>query len=310
MLAIAVYIGRQAKSSPLLCISARLNVRHCCIYRPGSMFAIAVYIDQAQCSPLLFYRPGSMFAIAVYIGQPLQLDPSHYIWIPATTIGYQPLQLDPDDAGAFHFNYSGGIHGDWTVKHSQKNQLKRRAHMARARNDILSLGMKKGHFDQVLWIDSDVKYFPSDLIHQLLYARADVVVPSCLYKDGRFKKVYDRNTTSTKYQSTLPEDMLIVEGYRKTSRLFLPDLKAEGKVVPLDGVGGSCVLMVKAECHRKGLIFPEKMYNHHIETEGLSKMATNIGFSVRGLPCGSFSQLGKACKSARTSMCLITRITM
>ncbi|KAH3783895.1 hypothetical protein DPMN_161845 [Dreissena polymorpha] len=118
--------------------------------------------------------------------------------------------------------------------------------------------MKKGHFDQVLWIDSDVKYFPSDLIHQLLYARADVVVPSCLYKDGRFKKVYDRNTTSTKYQSTLPEDMLIVEGYRKTSRLFLPDLKAEGKVVPLDGVGGSMRSHGKSRMPSKRIDFSGK----------------------------------------------------
>ncbi|KAH3884609.1 uncharacterized protein LOC127837802 [Dreissena polymorpha] len=224
--------------------------------------------------------------ISVYLGE----DSSSDLTLNRAKLLAKDLVLNHGfrDAGAFHFNYTGGIHGDWTRIHSKENQLERRAHMAHARNDLLSLGMRKGHFDQVLWIDSDVKYLPSDLIQQLLFARADVVVTSCLYKEGRFKKLYDRNSwretpTSIENQKTLPVDILLVEGYSHSSRIFLPDLKAEGRIVPLDGVGG-CVLMVKAECHRKGLNFPEKIYKHHIETEGLAKMATNMGFSVRGLP--------------------------
>ena len=53
--------------------------------------------------------------------------------------------------------------------------------------------------------------------------------------------------------------------------------------VMLDGVGG-CVLLVKATCHKTGLLFPEKLYNHHLETEGLAKLATDMGLRVRGMP--------------------------
>ena len=79
------------------------------------------------------------------------------------------------------------------------------------------------------------------------------------------------------------ENSLIVEGYGSTSRIYLPDLRGEGRVVPIDGVGG-CTLLVRADCHRNGLDFPETLYKHHIETEGLAKKAKDMGYSVYGLP--------------------------
>jgi len=191
-------------------------------------------------------------------------------------------------AAAFHFNISGGIQGSWEDIHSKSNQLKRRSHMAKARNMLLRKALGRANASYVLWIDSDVKTLPSDLIQHLIYAKSDVVVPSCLFLQDRFKKFYDRNSwretpTSIEDQVDLPKDVLLVEGYGHSTRIFLPDLKAEGRVVPLDGVGG-CVLMIKSVCHKRGLVFPEEVYNHHIETEGLGKLANNMGFSVRGLP--------------------------
>lgn len=75
----------------------------------------------------------------------------------------------------------------------------------------------------------------------------------------------------------------MLEGYQPTRKKYLPDLKKEGRKVPIDGVGG-CTLLVRADCHRKGLIFPPFIYQHHIETEGLAKLAKTMNFTVVGLP--------------------------
>ena len=189
-------------------------------------------------------------------------------------------------ASVFHFNITGQIEGDWGERHSVLNQLTRRKHLAHARNLLLKHGLSNE--DYVLWIDSDVGQLPPDLVQQLLWARKDVVAPSCLYRMGRRVRTYDKNTwreteLSLKEQKSLGANELVVEGYGPTTRIYLPDLRGEGRLVHLDGVGG-CALMVRAECHRKGLEFPEKIYKNHIETEGLSKMAQTMGFSVYGLP--------------------------
>ena len=188
----------------------------------------------------------------------------------------------------FHFNISGGVHGSWRDIHHRLSQLQRRSHLAKARNLLLKVGLQSGEFDYILWIDSDITELPSDIIQQLLSANKDVVVPTCLFKSGKYKRNFDKNSwretpRSLEDQSHLPSDILIVEGYSQTFRLYLPDLRKEGRVVPLDGVGG-CTLLVRAECHKRGLVFPEKIYKNHIETEGLAKMAKYMGFSVVGMP--------------------------
>ncbi|XP_052798526.1 uncharacterized protein LOC128230362 [Mya arenaria] len=192
-------------------------------------------------------------------------------------------------AATVQLNLTGGITSlKWEDIHKQTAQKIRRSHMAKSRNKLLSSAIETDVFDYVLWIDSDVGTLPTDIIQQLLFAKADVVAPCCLYVQKHYKYNYDRNSwretpESLNYQKHMSEDFLMLEGYLKTKRILLPDLKAEGRVVRLDGVGG-CVLLVRAECHRQGLVFPEKVYNHHIETEGLAKMATDMGFSVRGMP--------------------------
>lgn len=54
-------------------------------------------------------------------------------------------------------------------------------------------------------------------------------------------------------------------------------------VVRLDGVGGA-VLLVRAELHRQGLIFPPFVHRHRIETEGLSTVALDMGVLSYGMP--------------------------
>ena len=55
------------------------------------------------------------------------------------------------------------------------------------------------------------------------------------------------------------------------------------EVVGLDGVGGTA-LLVKAEVHRDGAMFPPFPFYHLIETEGFAKMAKRLGWSSWGAP--------------------------
>lgn len=189
-------------------------------------------------------------------------------------------------AEIFHFNITGQIEGDWNDIHNQVLQYKRRKHLAKARNLLLKAGLKDEEY--VLWIDADVGVLPPDLIQQLIFANKDVVVPCCLYRKSQYTNVYDKNTwRETEYSlqelKKLDKHQLVLEGYGPTIRLYLPHLRGEGRVVPLDGVGG-CSLLVKAECHRQGLHFPEEIFQYHIETEGLAKLAKSKGFGVYGMP--------------------------
>ncbi|XP_053403390.1 uncharacterized protein LOC123555092 [Mercenaria mercenaria] len=192
------------------------------------------------------------------------------------------------EVAALKLNISGGIHELVQVRHLKESQQYRREHIALARNRLLRFALKQNKFDYILWIDSDVAEIPPDLVQQMLFAKSDVVATSCLMRSLGYKMKYDRNSwretnASIKQQSELEPDYLVVEGFGRSLRIALPDLKSEGRVVPLDGVGG-CALMIKADCHRSGLQFPEVVYKHHIETEGLAKMARDMGYSVVGLP--------------------------
>jgi hypothetical protein len=53
--------------------------------------------------------------------------------------------------------------------------------------------------------------------------------------------------------------------------------------VRLDGVGGG-MLLVRAELHRTGLVFPVAPYRHRLETEGLSMLALDMGELSWGVP--------------------------
>jgi mannan polymerase complexes MNN9 subunit len=48
-------------------------------------------------------------------------------------------------------------------------------------------------------------------------------------------------------------------------------------------VGGTA-LLVKADVHRDGAMFPAFPFFHLVETEGFAKMARRLGYEVIGLP--------------------------
>lgn len=226
--------------------------------------------------------PRSLLSLA--LGEDSSTDET----MPAAVALHEKLAQRFRRVSVIRLNLSGQLHGNIRTKHDQDVQYSRRTHLAKARNMLLKSALSDEAW--VLWIDSDVQFIPADLIEQLLSARKDVVVPLCVRTDpyNHIKKVYDKNTwretaISLKQQRQSPADKLVLEGYGPSNRIYLNSLRPEGRVVPLDGVG-ACSLLVRADCHREGLIFPDFIYDHHVETEGLAKMARDKGYGVFGMP--------------------------
>jgi Anp1 len=158
-------------------------------------------------------------------------------------------------------------------------QLQRRAVLARSRNHLLFHAL--GDEEWVLWLDVDVIEFRADIIQKLLSYKRDIVHPNCVKQYGG--KSFDLNA------------------WRDHGRLHLHDLRSEGEVVPLDTVGGT-MLLIRADCHRDGLVFPSFLYGKRnpkvrersdiflpdqegeIETEGLGILAADMDLQCWGLP--------------------------
>lgn len=162
---------------------------------------------------------------------------------------------------------------------SEQFQLVRRAVLARSRNHLLSHALSDE--DWVMWLDIDVIDAPADLIPTLLATGKDIVHPHCVLAPGG--PSFDRNA------------------WRDNGSLLLENLRGQGPLVRLHSVGGT-VLMIRADIHRDGLVFPPFLYggNHafardpgpwaaigqrgEIETEGLGLMAYDMGYLCWGMP--------------------------
>jgi peptide chain release factor subunit 1 len=154
-------------------------------------------------------------------------------------------------------------------------QMVRRKIIARARNRLLFSALRDE--DWVLWIDVDMVDYPPDLIQRLMAPGFDIVTPHAVTMPGGGS--FDANSWT--------------DGGRK----LLQHHRGAG-AVRLDGVGGT-ILMIKADLHRDGLVFPPFPYGlrnprirevagdwgqGEIETEGLGMMAADMGVQCWGLP--------------------------
>jgi peptide chain release factor subunit 1 len=128
-----------------------------------------------------------------------------------------------------------------------------------------------------LWVDVDLAFYPADILHQLLDTGFEVVTPNCVLEPGGAS--FDRNAWAEGGSVTL-------------------DQRRGGGPVRLQSVGGT-MLLVRADLHRDGLIFPPFRYGNasdnararhpiwgrgEIETEGLGIMALDMGAQPWGLP--------------------------
>lgn len=161
---------------------------------------------------------------------------------------------------------------------AHEHQLARRAVLARSRNHLLFRALDDE--DWVLWLDVDVIQYPPDLIQRLLATEKSIVQPHCVLGYGG--RTFDQNAWAGKPPRTMDA------------------MRKDGPIVPLDSVGGSC-LLVAADLHRDGLIFPPYLYGRahpaarapgpwapqppgEIETEGFGLMARDMGQQCWGLP--------------------------
>ena len=188
---------------------------------------------------------------------------------------------------------------DEAERHKMQNQKPRRAAMSKARNSLLfsTLGPSTSW---VLWLDADIIETPPTLIQDLAAHDKPIIVPNCFqryYNDEKksederpydFNSWQDSPTAQELATMMAPEDILL-EGYAEmaTYRLLManmaPDDKNTNLEVPLDGVGGTA-LLVRADVHRDGTMFPAFPFYHLIETEGFAKMAKRLGWQATGLP--------------------------
>lgn len=166
-----------------------------------------------------------------------------------------------------------------------KLQRRRRAGIAKARNDLLQATLEP-HHDWVLWIDADVIDYPADVATRLIATGERIVVPNCVLDPGG--PSFDLNSflsTATPSRVELyrhVKDGLLQPPAYWAYRRHLDDLRYLDRV-PLNGVGGT-MLLVDADCHRAGLRFPELPYRHLIETEAFGQMARDAGITPIGLP--------------------------
>lgn len=184
-------------------------------------------------------------------------------------------------------------------RHALKVQKDRRASMALARNSLVFSALGP-YTSWVLWLDSDIVETPSTLIQDMVSHDKPVISANCYqrYFDEEKKqdsiRPYDYNNwveseEGLKIAENMAEDEIIVEGYAEIATyrpLMAHFYDPNGDVnteMELDGVGGAAVL-VKADVHRDGAMFPPFPFYHLIETEGFAKMAKRLGYQVFGLP--------------------------
>jgi mannan polymerase complexes MNN9 subunit len=179
------------------------------------------------------------------------------------------------------------------------NKKIRRAAKARSRNSLLfsTLGPSTSW---VLWLDADVVETPPDIIQDLARHDKPIIVPNCFQrfwndeKKEMDERPYDFNNwqdspTALDLAKEMGPDDILLEGYSEmaTFRALMAYMHKEDGLlheeVPLDGVGGAA-LLVKADVHRDGAMFPPFAFYHLIETEGFAKMAKRLGWQPIGLP--------------------------
>lgn len=188
---------------------------------------------------------------------------------------------------------------DESERHKKENQRARRSAMSRARNSLLftTIGPSTSW---VLWLDSDIIESPPTLIQDLASHDKPILVPNCFQRfkneNGQLDtRPYDYNSWQDSQQAAelaagMGPDDILLEGYdMPTYRTLMAmvadktETRDQRAIIPLDGVGGTA-LLVKAEVHRDGAMFPPFAFYHLMETEGFAKMARRLGWGCWGLP--------------------------
>ncbi|MDO8288282.1 MAG: glycosyltransferase [Parvibaculum sp.] len=193
--------------------------------------------------------------------------------LPALTKTYANVTLIKHDEG---LTFAG-------PRWAQSIQRARRATLARARNRLLSAALRDEAW--VLWLDVDLIDYPANLLARLIAADKDIIVPRCTLPDGRDYDLNSFRFEPSRGSAENPDHLIdsIYQPPRGAGRAYLGDLVHENGAVPIDGVGGTA-LLIKADRHREGLNFPSYSHRGYIETEGLAMIARDMGIMCWALP--------------------------
>lgn len=188
-------------------------------------------------------------------------------------------------AGAFGrielFQRSFGFRIDG-VRWAADIQYPRRNILAKCRNALWHSAWRGEQ--KVLWVDADLTDYPADVLRQLLAADRPIVVPNCVTCPGG--PTFDLN--SFRFLADAARDHWryardgICQPPRGAGRAYLDSFRGV-PLVELDGVGGT-MLLVDAQVHSSGILFPDYSYRGFIETEGFAAMARDHGIRSWGLP--------------------------
>lgn len=187
---------------------------------------------------------------------------------------------------------------DESERHKLEHQKERRSVMAKARNSLLFTTLGPS-ISWVLWLDADIIETPPTVIQDLALHNKPLIVPNCFQRfvnpdTGKpDERPYDFNNwrdseAAQKLAAKMGKDEILLEGYAElaTYRALMAYMPNGGDVhteVAIDGVGGAA-LLVRADVHRDGAMFPAFPFYHLIETEGFAKMAKRLGWEATGLP--------------------------
>lgn len=177
-------------------------------------------------------------------------------------------------------------------------QKHRRSLLALLKNSLL-LTTIGPHTAWILWLDSNIVETPPTLIQDMALHNKAIIVANCFQRYVDPKKglsikpddfsSWQESEKALELAKQMGEDDIIVEGFPelvtyRALMAYMYDATKEPHVeVPLDGVA-STVLLVKAEVHRDGAMFPPFAFYNLIEAEGFAKMAKRLGYQAWGLP--------------------------
>ena len=161
-------------------------------------------------------------------------------------------------------------------------QRRRRSIIARVRNRLVQEALTDEEW--VLWIDADVVAFPAEILKTLLMTEGDIIVPHCVLK--AHGQSFDLNTFQFKPEAEAAEREYVHDGIvqppRGVTRVYLDGLRGQGPV-EVNSVGGT-MLLVKAQLHREGFLFPVIPHRGYLETEGFAMIAREAGYRAVALP--------------------------
>ena len=171
-----------------------------------------------------------------------------------------------DDSWHVLSYYAYTHQGTWLTKIDVGSEVGRYKRLAMLKNKIVDAVLKDEDF--VLWIDSDIVAFPSNLLKELVKANVDIVAPYILIEgNNQFYDTLAFRKNKLKFAAMLSH----VQNDQGMLIKCLPD-----ELFEVDSVG-TCML-VKAEVYREGVRFPES--NEESEQVLFCDKAREKGFKV------------------------------